>query len=780
MTAGIELDGAATGRMVDRLQALRAASKDPDAAARSIARILGAHRRSAVSEFAFWVPDLDDRTPVILQILLPPDDLDLTAESGEARFGVVEVPMTVIGDVAVAAVAGVPAGTRTHLGAFYRAMWIVHGERRPLIDPLAYSMPFGPFAPSELVDWSELEARRTDVGAQSALASTPGEDGIPRIDPPTNILQVHVGTATTDGTLASLTEHFRRLGARIAAGLEPTAGEQVWLGYDAVELMPVEPTVVYEDGPPFWEEQPGPPGALDVVLRRPDTTDWGYDVVIAGGAAVNPSLLRSGRPHELADLAAALHEFPGGPIQLVVDVVYGHADDQGLAVLAPAWTTGPDMYGQHLDYRNPLVRAQLLEMQRRKLAYGVDAVRVDGAQDFTWWDAKAGRLVYDDRYMTEISGVVSEVGEHRYRPFMIFEDGRPWPRADWELASSYRAVIERQDHVVQWGPLTFAHNTPFLFTFWVTRWWRLQEIAEFGSTWISGCANHDTLRRGMQVDPDGFINSYLGDSPPEIIRNAYDHPAANLLFHGFLPGIPMDFANASMRGAWSFIRNIDARYAVKVWAEEARFLDWHVTEEWFSVPEAFRRLKGMGFTDFGELRRFMRHLAGAVELHGDDDRPVPGALAAARPQLTQIPLDVTTLRRAARAWMDDVHDYCSLPRWSPDPERARFNLALREFRRSRPWLRSDLTAADRFDYRHPTAGSVVFFGHRSAPRRDDRVALVANMEGAPTVVVPAELLDDLAADEWEPAAAAPGVIFNSFAAPLTLPNGTGVLLVRRR
>jgi hypothetical protein len=599
------------------------------------------------------------------------------------------------------------------------------------------------------------------------------------VDPPINILQVHVGTATTEGTLAALAEQYRRLAAGVAAGLEPTDGERVWLGYDAVQLMPAEPTVVHEDGPAFWEEHALPDGRLAVAHRRPDTTDWGYDVVIAGGAAVNPSLLRTGRPHELADLAAALHEFPGGPIQLVLDVVYGHTDNQGLDVLAPAWTTGPDMYGQHLDYRNPMVRAQLLEMQRRKVDLGADAVRVDGAQDFTWWDDAAGRLVYDDRYMQEISDVVQEGATHRFRSFMIFEDGRPWPRPDWELASSYRAVVERQDHVVQWGPLTFAHNTPFLFTFWITRWWRLREIAQSGSMWISGCANHDTLRRGMQVDPDGFINSFLGDSPPEIIRNAYDHPAAGLLFHGFLPGIPMDFVNASVRSAWSFIRNIDARYAVKAWGEEARFLDWHVTREWYAEEDAFVRLKALGFASYDGLRRFMDHLARAVDIYGDDDAPVPDSLAAARPPLDQIPLDVPTLRRAARAWMDDVHDYCSVPRWRPDPARARFNHSLREFRRSRPWLTGDLGPSDVFAYRHPVDGSVVFFGMRSSPDSAGSIAMVANMEGAAVEVVPAELLAGAAVDGWEPAAVAPGVAYHGFDRPLVLSDSEGILLIRR-
>jgi hypothetical protein len=369
---------------------------------------------------------------------------------------------------------------------------------------------------------------------------------------------------------------------------------------------------------------------------------------------------------------------------------------------------------------------------------------------------------------------------------MIFEDGRPWPRPDWELASTYRAVVERQDHVVQWGPLTFAHNTPFLFTFWSTRWWRLREIAEVGSTWVSGCANHDTLRRGMQVDPVGHlnttgqINSFLGDDPPTIIRNAYDHPAANLLFHGFLPGIPMDFATANARGAWSFIRNVDARYAVKVWAEEATFLDWHVTEEWFAVPDSFPRMKALGFTDLAELRRFMRHLAAGVVLHGDDDRPIPALMEAADPPFSGAALDRESLRRTARAWMDDVHDYCVVSRWQPDPERAVFNERLRAFRRRHRWLLPDLTGEDTFGYRHPTLGSVVYHGLRTGPG-GEQVLLVAMLEGKPGEVVPADLEPGAAGGGWRLVSASPGIeAVDDVAAPLLLSDATGAVWLRRR
>jgi pullulanase/glycogen debranching enzyme len=121
-----------------------------------------------------------------------------------------------------------------------------------------------------------------------------------KFGPPTNILQIHVPTATAGGTLASLTRMYQRLAERVARDLPLEPADQLFLGYDAVQLLPVEPTTVHETGPDFWEEQDGDGDAVTVSLLRPDTTNWGYDVVISGMAAVNPVLLETGRPDELS------------------------------------------------------------------------------------------------------------------------------------------------------------------------------------------------------------------------------------------------------------------------------------------------------------------------------------------------------------------------------------------------------------------------------------------------------------------------------------------------
>ena len=58
-----------------------------------------------------------------------------------------------------------------------------------------------------------------------------------------------------------------------------------------------------------------------------------------------------------------------------------------LPLLNSYWFRGPNMYGQDVNQQHPVVRALMLEMQRRKVDIGADGVRVDGAQDFKLWNA---------------------------------------------------------------------------------------------------------------------------------------------------------------------------------------------------------------------------------------------------------------------------------------------------------------------------------------------------------------------------------------------------------
>ncbi|MFT7390589.1 MAG: hypothetical protein ACI9ZH_000813 [Paracoccaceae bacterium] len=761
------------------------------ACARAIAARLGAHKRGDLVEVAFWAPDLQEhRIPdddIFLEVLDPETELSVRRQRQSVTFRRTLIPVARIDAFCVASVAGMRAGTRAEIGSFYSLIWRdAEGAWKRIFDPLAASLPFGAFAPAECYDTDAMQAARGDAAYYKALP----EGEVHKFGPVANILQVHVPTATASMTIAGLTRHLETLAEKIADGRALEPADRIFLGYDAVQLMPVEPTTVYEAGPAFWTEtETGAEtddAALTVDLRRPDTTNWGYDVVISGMAAVNPALLESGRPDELVDLAAALHGFPTGPKRLIFDVVFGHSDNQGLDALNSHYFAGPNMYGQNMNYRHPVVRAVLLEMQRRKVDLGADGVRVDGAQDFKWWDQDEGVHCHDDEYLQEMADIVQEIAGRKFRPWFIFEDGRPWPDEDWELSSTYRAVIDNQrdDDVFQWGPLTFAHNTPFLYTFWLSKYWRITEILHSGANWISGCANHDTLRRGTQISPKQNVNTRLGDTRMEILDKAYDNPATQLLTYAAFPGVPMDFLNAMARASWGFIRNQDDKYGVKIVAEEGMSLTWQVDEYAYSKPGAFRRLKDLGFDDRDGLGRFLDFLAALVEVTDYDLPAIARMVNEAEPPLAGPPrYDVPTLKAIARAWMDDMHDYCNVTHYQEGlgDAHTRFMLNLREFRRARPWLRGNLGPRDHFTYRAPTDGMVVFRSYRVGPDGEE-VFAVAHLEGKPL-----EDCDPLhwgvpgtEGGGWELALRSPPIGAEYQGGPLTLRDGMGMVFVRRK
>ncbi len=783
--AGPQLNEAETGALADWVRAQMMEALTAFDAATAIAHRLGAQVEGDLCRFAFWTPELlDHRVPdgdIFLELLDPMEPVALTRARQRVRFRRIYLPMKRIEDICVAAVDGVRAGSREQLGVFYAMAWQDRdGGWHRILDPLAASLPFGPMAPAEIYDLAEMQANRADRDYWEALRA----DAPHKFGPVSNILQIHVPTATAGGTLASLAREFDRLSERLRRDLPPEPADELLLGYDAVQLLPVEPTTVYEMGPEFWQESNQGPDEVTVELLHPDTTNWGYDVVIAGMAAVNPVLLETGRPDELGDLAASLHNFSAGPIRLILDVVFGHADNQGLRALNPHFFAGPNMYGQNLDYRNPRVRAILLEMQRRKVDYGADGVRVDGAQDFKFWDPAIEELCHDDEYLQQMADVVQEVAGTRYRPWFIFEDGRPWPQEDWELASDYRAVIETQadDDVFQWGPLTFAHNTPFLYGFWLSKFWRIKEMLAVGANWISGTANHDTLRRGTQVNPKLNINTRLGETQMEILEKAYDNPAVSMLTYIAFPGVPMDFLNATARANWGFIRNQDDRYGVKVVAEEAISLKWQVDEYSYSRPTFFRRLKEMGYETRADLARFLEFLPALVEVTDYDLDEISRLLNAVEPELAGPDrFSPHVLKQIARAWMDDMHDYCNVSQATSQLDTAHvgFMRALREFRRAQPWLRDNYRDGDHFDYVKPIRGRTIFTALRNRPG-GGQVFCITHMEGGETddfdpLTLPIPGLEGFG---WHLALRTPTIGSDYLGGPITLRDSMGLVFTR--
>ena len=786
-----------------------------------LATRLGAHYRAdGLTEIGFWVPALtgdviQSERQIYLEVFTPLEPIDFQAPEQVVKLQCDRIPLPLEGEYVWGVLSGMKAGTREESGSFY---WLRYyddllGKMHIIRDIMPASLPYGVFAPAELYDMERLQRDRADLdyfkqtgvpALRDRNPNIPVDTLIPRLPAPTNILQIHIGSASADGTIAGLTETYQRIAAKLAAKQSLTPAEENYIGYDAVQLLPIEPPIEYRlEDENHWHEffalspkiqkelghgiTETALSSIKVTLRKPDTENWGYDVPIVGSSAINPAQLRTLRPDELIDLIATLHNFPEGPIQAIYDLVYGHADNQCLDLLARQFLKGPNMYGQDLNHQLPMVRAILLEMQRRKLNTGADGIRVDGGQDFRFFNPLTGLVAQDDAYLLAMSDVVQEVGGYERLMFTIFEDGRPWPEEGWEESSTYMDLIKLRPDSYQWGPLIFAHNTPTLKGFWDRKWRRVCEVMYQGERWITGCGNHDTVRRGNQIAPNSEnINWNLGDTLPDVLCNAYDNPATLLWVYGFSPGLPMDFLNALVGSPWGFLRNTDDRYGVKVVSEEAGFLYWQISPEIYHRKDSFPRLKSLGFQDLKQLREFVQALKVAmVETDYDLEQvaeickhclggesgicEVEPLGALNRPEKPEFlaNLDVLQLKAFAMAFMEDGYEVARVSHYEDEvnPDRSRFNLQLRQYRLQNPWLTSNLTQDDRFD-RFSNDRRTVFYGIRTEPQLQEpgtpakpikKVAMVVHMGGDPATVTLADWLpiEDLA--QWKITLIAPGI-----------------------
>jgi hypothetical protein len=779
--AKISLNKAATQELIEWVKEIECLPDSIFKKSQQLARKLGANYRSdGTTQLGFWCPELLAQrilpTSIYLEVLTPIETLDFRQTQQTVRFQVQQVRLQQRGQYLWGVVEGMRPGTREQAGALYWIRYVDNQDNVRIIrDVLAHSLPFGIFAPAELYDMEAIQRDRQDLDyfRQTSIAGN-GKD-IRRMPPPVNILQIHTGTATAEGTIEGLTKLYSTISAKLAGNLPLTAAEQNYVGYDAVQLLPVEPTIEYhvkerplgeffaieshsvEDGQAI----------VQITLTKPNTQNWGYDIPGLGAAATNATVLGSGRPHEMVDFIATMHNFSQGAIQVIYDIVYGHTDNQGLEVLNNHFLKGPNMYGQDLNHQMPVVRAILLETQRRKINTGVDGIRIDGAQDLLFFDPKTATVEHDDAYLISMADVVQEVAGHQRLMVTIYEDGRPWPQQGWEYTSTYRDMIEKKPGSFQWGPLIFAHNTPVMYGFWDTKWERIKQVLYQGDYWITGCGNHDTVRRGNQVDTEKVqINWNLGKTLPEVLHRGYDNPAVSLWVYGFSPGLPMDFINALAHAPWMFFRNTDDLYGVKVVSEEVGFLDWQIEPEIYDRSGLFPRMKGLGFDRLDKLKKFGKALQ---ESMAAVDYELDAVLIACQCSLDQpgdstarIPflkgLDVGSLKKFARLFMEDCYESCNVSLYQDkvNPAQAQFNLELRQFRRNHPWLRQNMSNPDRFD-RITGKDRIIYFGMRRNPDHpNEKVAMVSHMGGEPTTITLGDWLQqDMT--KWRIGVASPGL-----------------------
>ena len=751
----------------------------------SIAKELGAHVISGTNSarFLIWHPKLRKAKTIFVELFLPESELIFDKPDQHLNMKYFRFEAGITDEFALAVIDYVPAGDREKFGVFYQFEILFNdGSSQIVRDPMAWSMPYGIYAPAELYDIEKVLANRKDAGYFKSLGKEIQNDEFRRVAPSTNLLEIHPATATAEGSLATLARRYSQIAESIQNGNELTPFEQNLAGFDGIELMPIDPVIEHPENHLFWKrvQKMAKNGEeITLHLQKPSVINWGYDIVLFGSAAINPSILSTGRPHELLELIETLHTFPTGPIKVILDVVYGHADNQGVNVLPEEFFAGPNMYGLNIDFTNSIVRAMILEMQRRKINWGFDGVRVDGAQDFKIYDAEKDKLFHDDEFLKEMSDVEQNVAGVRYKPWMIFEDGRPWPRDDWELASTYREITGQQKHPFQWAPMIFAYNTPYNYTYWVSKWWRLKEQFVFGEKWISGYANHDTMRRGTQTDPKTInVNFLLGNSLKMVMDNAYNNPSTTLLMNAFLPGVPMDFVQALGSTPWSFIRNTDTTYAVKVAAEEAHFTEWQITEIDYRNSRFFKRLKMMGFSTIDELRRFAKALLHFVHATEYNPANISDLLNRVDPPFSVKDWSLAKLNEYAIAWTEDLHEYCNAEMHKEfiDSRKSDFNLKTREYRLKNRWLLKNFQGEDFLKYREPVDGSVIFYGHRRDPKSGKELIFLANMEGQVRQIVLADLgLPVSVGSEWSVALSTPSLRAKQISQPIRLSISQGIL-----
>ncbi|MBP0000869.1 MAG: alpha-amylase [Cyanobacteria bacterium SID2] len=798
-TPSIELVEEATQALLDRAAEIETSEATYFEKSQQLAQYLGAHyREDGLTEIGFWAPELTAQVmrqkEIYLEVLTPIESIDFRQRQQISRFYRTRLNLVQQGEFFWGVISGMKAGTRDNAGSFYWLRYVdQQGILRTIRDVVPYSLPYGIFAPAEVYDIESLQKKRADLDyfAHTSASQLPefftntdrhvDLTAIPRVPAPNNILQIHIGTATKEGTLEKLTQLYRRISDKLAHDEPLTPSEENFVSYDAVQLLPTEPTIEfrtdYSPESEFFIFISEAEDELTVELNKPNTQDWGYDVPLLGSSTTNPALLGSLRPDEVVDFIATLHNFSTGPIQVIYDLVYGHADNQSELLVNREYLKGPNMYGQDLNHQLPTVRAIFLEMQRRKLNTGCDGIRIDGGQDFRFFNPLSGVVEQDDAYLLAMSNVVQEIGDYKRLMFTIFEDGRPWPQDGWEEISTYRDLIDKMPESYQWGPLIFAHNTPTLKGFWERKWRRILEVMHIGSNWITGCANHDTVRRGNQVDLNQPIDWNLGDTLSDVLRNGYDNPATTLWVYGFSPGLPMDFINALAHAPWMFFRNTDERYGVKVVSEEFGFLDWQITPEIYDRVELFTRLKALGFTELEELQAFGRalqetmaemeydlvHVAEACqECLGEDTTAcrVDRLKLLNHPEMVHFlkTLDVAQLKTFALSFMEDCFEACKVSYYEDriDPIQTRFNRKLREFRHTRPWLGQNLIGTDRFD-KCSEGDRTIFYGVRSNPNDGSQgIAMAAHMGGEPMKVRLGEWLG-INLNQWEVAVASPGL-----------------------
>lgn len=119
-----------------------------------LATRLGAHyREDGLTEIGFWTPGLaaeviQSERSIYLEVFTPLEPIDFQATEQEITWQRDRISLILQGEYIWGVIKGLRPGTREEAGSFYWLRYIDYqGHVKTIRDPLAYSLPYGVFAP---------------------------------------------------------------------------------------------------------------------------------------------------------------------------------------------------------------------------------------------------------------------------------------------------------------------------------------------------------------------------------------------------------------------------------------------------------------------------------------------------------------------------------------------------------------------------------------------------------------------------------------------------------
>ena len=217
--------------------------------AKKLAQLLGVHCDAQKTTFVFWTPKIVEMNhdAFLLEIFTPQTIIDFKKIEQVVDFQLFTFNLKQLNEISFGVFEGINIGNENQIGDFYDLIYFdKKNQKQRIADPLAYSIPFGAFSPAEVFDIQSVTRNRKDGFYLKNLEG--------KVKKPANILEIHIPTASEGGTLSHLSDFYKKMKQNIDNQGIVSDFEKAFLGYDAIELMPLQALSEHENKPPFWQE----------------------------------------------------------------------------------------------------------------------------------------------------------------------------------------------------------------------------------------------------------------------------------------------------------------------------------------------------------------------------------------------------------------------------------------------------------------------------------------------------------------------------------------------